>query len=62
MARDGFSLQAAELRLRAQLSDNEKISKSDFVIYNVSTIDAVTEKAREVFSTLIQSTPDSTPQ
>jgi dephospho-CoA kinase len=61
MARDGFSLQAAQLRLKAQLPDSEKISKSDFVIYNVSTIDAVTEKSREVFSTLTQSAPRSTP-
>ena len=62
MARDGFSLQAAQLRLKAQLPDSEKMPKSDFVIYNVSTIDAVTDKAREVFSKLTQTTPDSTPQ
>jgi len=53
MARDGFSLQAAELRLKAQLPDSEKIPKSDFVIFNVSTIEAVTERARDVFSSLI---------
>jgi dephospho-CoA kinase len=52
MARDGFSLQAAELRLKAQLPDSEKIPKSDFVIFNVSTIEAVTERAREVFLAL----------
>lgn len=52
MARDGFSLKAAELRLKAQLPDSEKIPKSDFVIFNVSTIEAVTERAREVFLAL----------
>jgi len=53
MARDGFSHEAAELRLRAQLPDSEKIPKSDYVIYNYSTVDAVTDKAREVFTALV---------
>lgn len=53
MARDGFSREAAELRLRAQLPDSEKIPKSDYVIYNYSTVDAVTDKAREVFTALV---------
>ena len=53
MARDGFSHEAAELRLKAQLPDSEKIPKSDYVIYNYSTVDAVTDKAREVFTALV---------
>jgi dephospho-CoA kinase len=61
MARDGFSLQSAQLRLKAQLPDSEKISKSDFVIHNVSTIEAVTDRARETFARLTQAGPYSTP-
>ena len=53
MARDGFPREAAELRLKAQLPDSEKIPKSDYVIYNYSTVDAVTDKAREVFTALV---------
>lgn len=53
MARDGFPREAAELRLQAQLPDSEKINKSNFVIYNYSTIEALTEKAREVFTSLV---------
>jgi len=53
MARDGFSREAAELRLRAQLPDSEKITKSDYVIHNHSTIEAATENARKVFTALV---------
>jgi dephospho-CoA kinase len=52
MARDGFSQHAAELRLKAQLPDTEKIDKSDYVIYNSSTVEAAKERARQVFTAL----------
>jgi dephospho-CoA kinase len=55
MARDGFSQQTAELRLKAQLPDSEKIGKSDYVIYNYSTVDAAKERARQVFNELLLS-------
>jgi dephospho-CoA kinase len=53
MARDGFSQQAAELRLKAQLPDSEKIDKSDYVIYNSSTVEAARERAQQVFAALL---------
>jgi dephospho-CoA kinase len=55
MARDGFSQDSAELRLRAQLPDSEKIQRSDYVIYNCSSVDAVREKAHQVFTELVRS-------
>jgi dephospho-CoA kinase len=55
MARDGFSQQTAELRLKAQLPDSEKVGKSDYVIYNYSTVDAAREKAQQVFNDLVLS-------
>jgi len=52
MARDGFSRDAAELRIKAQLPDSEKIPKSDFVIMNDSTLDELTTRARVVFDAI----------
>jgi dephospho-CoA kinase len=51
--RDGFSQHAAELRLKAQLPDSEKIDKSDYVIYNSSTIESAKEQAQQVFASLL---------
>jgi len=53
MARDKFSQHAAELRLKAQLSDNKKIAKSDYVIENSSTVEAAKERTRQVYSALL---------
>jgi dephospho-CoA kinase len=53
MARDGFSRHAAELRLKAQLPDSEKVGKSDYVIDNSSTVAAAREKAHLVFTSLL---------
>lgn len=56
MARDGFSREAAELRLKAQLPDSEKIGRSDYIIHNFSTVDQVRDRAHQVFAELA-STP-----
>jgi dephospho-CoA kinase len=50
--RDGFTREVAELRLRAQMPDSQKIPRSDFVIVNDATIESVTEQARQVFEKL----------
>lgn len=55
MNRDGFSRETAELRIKAQLPDTEKIPKSDFVITNDATIENVTKRARVVFDSIMAS-------
>lgn len=50
--RDGFTREVAELRLRAQMPDSHKIPRSDFVIVNDSTLESVTERAKQVFEKL----------
>jgi dephospho-CoA kinase len=52
MARDSFSKGAAQLRLKAQLPDAQKINKSDYVIFNDSTVEAAKEKAWGVYREL----------
>lgn len=52
IARDGFPREIAELRVKAQLPDNEKIKKSDFVIVNDSSKEALIARSRDVFSQL----------
>jgi dephospho-CoA kinase len=60
LARDGFSREAAQLRLKAQLPDQQKISRSDFVIYNDSTLEAAKDKAWGVYQDLVsQNLPPS---
>lgn len=53
MARDRFSQDAAELRLKAQLPDSQKIAKSDYVIENSSTVEAARERAKQVYTALL---------
>ena len=53
MARDGFSREVAELRLKAQLPEEQKISRSDFVIVNDGTPEDLTTRCREVFTSLV---------
>jgi dephospho-CoA kinase len=53
MGRDGLSREAAELRIRAQASDAEKIPLSDYIIKNESTVEEVTESAKAVFKQLV---------
>lgn len=52
MQRDQFPRELAELRIRAQLPDSAKVDKSDFVIKNDSSLESLTEKASQVFSSL----------
>lgn len=52
MQRDQFPRELAELRIRAQLPDSAKVDRSDFVIKNDSSLESLTEKASQVFSSL----------
>ncbi len=52
MTRDGFSQEAAQLRLKAQLPESQKIARSDFVIVNDGTPEQLTIRSREVFASL----------
>jgi dephospho-CoA kinase len=52
IARDGFTREAAELRLKAQLPESQKISRSDYVIVNDGTPQQLETRAREVFMSL----------
>jgi dephospho-CoA kinase len=56
MQRDGFSRDIAELRLRAQMPDSQKIPRSDFVIINDSTVESATAQAKRVFNQLRSNT------
>ncbi len=50
--RDGLSPEAARARLKAQLSDDEKKKRSDYVIPNDSTISELEARTRLLFSEL----------
>jgi dephospho-CoA kinase len=50
VARDSLSPEAARQRLASQLSDSEKIPRSNYVIVNDSTLEALREKASAVFA------------
>lgn len=52
MARDQFPKEIAMGRIQAQMPDSKKINKSDFVIENDSTLEALQEKAEVVFNTI----------
>lgn len=39
MKRNGYSKEYAEVRMNAQVSQDEKVKKSDFIIYNNSTLE-----------------------
>jgi dephospho-CoA kinase len=52
MARDGFSRDAAELRLKAQLPESKKVNRSDYVIVNDGTPEELATRCREVFTSL----------
>ncbi|MFO0417368.1 MAG: dephospho-CoA kinase [Pseudomonadota bacterium] len=52
MARDGFDREMVVLRMHAQLPDQEKIAKSDYVIVNDSSIAEATTRAQEIFTAL----------
>jgi dephospho-CoA kinase len=52
MARDGFTQDVAELRLKAQLPQAQKIARSDFVIENDGTLELLAQRAKVVFDQL----------
>jgi dephospho-CoA kinase len=53
MKRDGSSRAMVELRLKAQLSESEKVGRSDFVIPNNSTFEELKKHTTEVFSKIL---------
>jgi dephospho-CoA kinase len=50
--RDGLSPEAVRARMRAQLSDDEKKRRSDYVIENDSTFGELEARVRLLFSQL----------
>ncbi len=52
MLRDLFPLHIAEQRIQAQLPDSAKIDKSDYIINNVSSLEDLESRAREVYARL----------
>jgi dephospho-CoA kinase len=54
VARDNLAPEAAQQRLCSQLSDADKIPKSDYVIANDSTREALREKVLQVFADITQ--------
>ena len=51
--RNNYSLDYAKKRLISQLSQDDKVKKSDYVIYNNSTIDEYYKQIDEVLNTII---------
>lgn len=54
MKRNCFSKEEALLRINAQIPQNEKFSKADYVIYNNSTKEALVNDMEEVLSKLFK--------
>lgn len=52
MARDGCTEEQVRQRMRAQLSDDEKNARSDFVLLNDSSLNALYERSRAIFDEL----------
>ncbi len=52
MQRNNLTKDEAELRINGQLDENEKIKKSDFVIYNNSTTDKLKEDVNKVLASI----------
>lgn len=54
MARDGLSREEALKRISAQAPQSEKIARADFTIESSGSIEETIERARELFSRLLQ--------
>lgn len=52
MKRNNLTKEEAELRINAQLDENEKIKKSDFVIINNSTTDKLKENVENILTNI----------
>lgn len=50
--RDGVSHEQARLRIKAQLPEEEKIRRADYVIHNDGTLEELEKQARKVYDTL----------
>jgi dephospho-CoA kinase len=53
-ARDGCTEESVTARMKAQLSDEEKNSRSDFVIVNDGTLDELRHRSHAVFESLLR--------
>ncbi len=53
MERDNYSKKYARIRIAAQQSETEKITKSDFVIYNNSDLTSLRKHVNEVLNSLL---------
>ncbi len=53
-ARDGCTAESVRARMKAQLSDEEKNSRSDFVIINDGTLDELRHRSHAVFESLLR--------
>jgi dephospho-CoA kinase len=52
ISRNNYTTEYAKTRLKAQQSQDEKIKKSDFVIYNNSTMEELREQIKAIISQL----------
>ena len=50
--RDGVSHEQARLRIKAQLPEEEKVRRADYVIHNDGTLEELEKQARKVYDTL----------
>ena len=52
MKRNNLSEEEAKLRINAQLDEDEKIKKSDFVIFNNSTTDKLKDDVEKILASI----------
>ncbi|MEJ2698132.1 MAG: dephospho-CoA kinase [Desulfuromonadales bacterium] len=60
-ARDGLGEGAARVRVCAQMSQEEKLARADYVIDNSGSLEETAAQVRELFKRLTESRPDSPP-
>lgn len=53
MIRYNYNIEQAKLRLQSQKAQDEKLKKSDFVIYNNGTLEELKQKTEEILSNLV---------
>ena len=52
MARNKFSESEAKLRINSQISQEEKLEKADYIIYNNESLDNLQEQVKNIISIL----------
>ncbi len=61
MARDGLDEEQARNRVDAQMSQQRKVARADYVIDNSGSRDETLRQARELFRRLAGQSPPSSP-